>query len=261
MTLNPDNIQTLDDNDCDGDKGLARFCTTTVDVTYETDCETSTTIYKKSTYNSKKSKMVKVKDGKTTDTWATCSSYPRSVTKTCCNNVYQTPAAPEKVYTTVDPSDNDSYNDECEPSSNDMFYEGPIAFQYPDGQIQLYNKGLVDEDDGQLRYVCHNSQAVMMSIIDGIMYDEQGRIGSIVSNSQLQFDGPPPQAGTKYALGWSITNNFFLALGDQTVFYECPQDDQYKVYGDKLYDSCTEVMIKVAGVLHDCYVEQDEECT
>ncbi|GME78525.1 unnamed protein product [Ambrosiozyma monospora] len=54
MTLNPDNIQTLDDNDCDGDKGLARFCTTTVDVTYETDCETSTTIYKKSTYNSKK---------------------------------------------------------------------------------------------------------------------------------------------------------------------------------------------------------------
>lgn len=61
-----------------------------------------------------------------------------------------------------------------------------------------------------------------MKLINGVLFDRQGRIGSIVANRQFQFDGPPAQAGAIYTSGWSVCpDEGIIALGDQKVFYQC----------------------------------------
>jgi len=68
---------------------------------------------------------------------------------------------------------------------------------------------------------CILPRTLQMSVQNGIMVDHLGRIGSIVSNRQLQFDGPPAQAGAIYTGGWSLCPENLIALGPQKQFYAC----------------------------------------
>lgn len=98
-----------------------------------------------------------------------------------------------------------------------------------------------------------------MSLTDGELRDSKGRVGAIVANRQFQFDGPPPQAGTIYAAGWSFVpadvaglgekqsdtkeGGFKLALGDQTTFYKCLSGDFYNLYDESIGAQCSAIEI------------------
>ncbi|ODV87449.1 hypothetical protein CANARDRAFT_26844 [[Candida] arabinofermentans NRRL YB-2248] len=90
-----------------------------------------------------------------------------------------------------------------------------------------------------------------VTLTDGILYDASGRVGSIVSNYQFQFDGPPPQSGYIYAAGWSIDEDGYLALGDSTEFFECLSGDFYNLYYDSVGDQCSPVEILMVELV-DC---------
>ncbi|ODV86849.1 hypothetical protein CANARDRAFT_27229 [[Candida] arabinofermentans NRRL YB-2248] len=126
------------------------------------------------------------------------------------------------------------------------------ATEYTDGQVEVLaeEESSVDDDDGTGVYVgCYEDDTLAITFSDGIMYDASGRVGAIVSNHQLQFDGPPPQSGSLYAAGWNIDDEGYLNLGDQDVFWQCAQDDYFKLYDDQLYDTCSQVMIKMVDLI------------
>ncbi|GME70174.1 unnamed protein product [Ambrosiozyma monospora] len=104
--------------------------------------------------------------------------------------------------------------------------------------------GSVFDDDGSLTGNCVDPN---FTFSNGVISDEYGHVGFIASNGQFMFAGPPPQDGTLYGAGWSITDDYFLALVDQTTFYACKADDDgnYDIFYNKIYDSCIQVMAKL----------------
>ncbi|CAB4256060.1 similar to Saccharomyces cerevisiae YJL158C CIS3 Mannose-containing glycoprotein constituent of the cell wall [Maudiozyma barnettii] len=98
---------------------------------------------------------------------------------------------------------------------------------------------------------CKNSGTLALSLKEGVLTDNKGRVGSIVSNRQFQFDGPPPQAGAIYAAGWAITEEGNLALGDQDVFYQCLSGDFYNLYDESIADQCSPIHLEVVELV-DC---------
>jgi hypothetical protein len=60
-----------------------------------------------------------------------------------------------------------------------------------------------------------------MTLRNGVLFDKEGKIGSIVANRQFQFDGPPAQAGAIYTGGWSVCDDNLLALGPSKNFFKC----------------------------------------
>lgn len=62
---------------------------------------------------------------------------------------------------------------------------------------------------------------LQMRVTNGVLTDQVGRIGAVVSNRQIQFDGPPAQSGSIYTGGWSVCDDGTLALGPQKFFFAC----------------------------------------
>ncbi|KAG0666829.1 cik1 suppressing- protein [Maudiozyma exigua] len=98
---------------------------------------------------------------------------------------------------------------------------------------------------------CKNSGTLSLTLKDGVLTDAKGRIGSIVSSRQFQFDGPPPQAGAIYANGWSITEEGNLALGDSDIFYQCLSGDFYNLYDEHIAEQCSPIHLEVVSLV-DC---------
>ena len=96
---------------------------------------------------------------------------------------------------------------------------------------------------------CKNSGTLALTLKDGVLTDEKGRIGSIVSNRQFQFDGPPPQAGAIYAAGWSITEDGNLALGDSDIFYQCLSGNFYNLYDEHIAEQCSPIHLEVVSLV------------
>ncbi|CCK69359.1 Cis3p KNAG_0C02480 [Huiozyma naganishii CBS 8797] len=97
---------------------------------------------------------------------------------------------------------------------------------------------------------CTNSGTLQLTLKDGLLTDAKGRIGSIVSNRQFQFDGPTPQAGALYAAGWGITGEGNLALGDQDVFYQCLSGNFYNLYDQKIAEQCSPIHLEIVGLVN-----------
>ena len=134
--------------------------------------------------------------------------------------------------------------------------------QITDGQIQAATKaagsamsspsGMASTSGNPVNSVsCKGAGTLAMSIKGGILTDAKGRIGSIVSNRQFQFDGPPPQAGAIYAGGWSITPQGNLALGDKDVFYQCQSGNFYNLYDESIAHQCSPVHLQAVDLI-DC---------
>ena len=126
-----------------------------------------------------------------------------------------------------------------------------VASQVSDGQVQATgsssSSSSANSDSNSIfGETCIASDALTISLEDGELRDSKGRVGAIVANRQFQFDGPPPQAGTIYAAGWSfvpasyvgegekssdtIDSGYKLALGNQTTFFKCLSGDFYNLY-------------------------------
>ncbi|CAB4254619.1 similar to Saccharomyces cerevisiae YKL163W PIR3 O-glycosylated covalently-bound cell wall protein required for cell wall stability [Maudiozyma barnettii] len=138
----------------------------------------------------------------------------------------------------------------------------PVVSQIHDGQVQIATK-VVHADQGAPtgsiygssnpvhNIACKSTGTLAMTIKNGILTDAKGRIGSIVSNRQFQFDGPPPQAGAIYAGGWSITPEGNLALGSQDVFYQCLSGNFYNLYDQSIASQCGPVHLQAVDLI-DC---------
>ncbi|CAI4941500.1 AVN_HP_G0149520.mRNA.1.CDS.1 [Saccharomyces cerevisiae] len=124
------------------------------------------------------------------------------------------------------------------------------ASQVSDGQVQATAE-VKDANDPVDVVSCNNNSTLSMSLSKGILTDRKGRIGSIVANRQFQFDGPPPQAGAIYAVGWSITPEGNLAIGDQDTFYQCLSGDFYNLYDKHIGSQCHEVYLQAIDLI-DC---------
>ncbi|OLN87078.1 Cell wall mannoprotein CIS3 [Colletotrichum chlorophyti] len=94
------------------------------------------------------------------------------------------------------------------------------------------------------RAACNNPGALDLTLKDGVLLDSKGRTGSIVSNFQFQFDGPP-QSGVIYTGGFSVCANGSLALGDSTVFYRCASGSFWNLYDRHWAEQCSPIHLSV----------------
>ena len=108
-----------------------------------------------------------------------------------------------------------------------------------------FNIELVNVTTGASKRSMEKRDLLTIKLAGGVLTDALGRIGSIVSNGQFQFDGPPPQAGAEYTSGWSVCPNNTLTLGAQTVFYECLTSNYYNIYDKSIGGQCGPVFIQV----------------
>ncbi|QFZ30231.1 putative cell wall mannoprotein [Clavispora lusitaniae] len=120
------------------------------------------------------------------------------------------------------------------------------AAQISDGQVQA---SATASPDGVIPEACLTSDSLVMELKKSVLTDGHGRIGAIVANRQFQFDGPPPQAGSIYAAGWSITDDGLLALGDSDVFYQCKSGDFYNLYDENVAKQCEAVHLSVIDLV------------
>ncbi|ODV84544.1 hypothetical protein CANARDRAFT_29079 [[Candida] arabinofermentans NRRL YB-2248] len=95
---------------------------------------------------------------------------------------------------------------------------------------------------------CLTDTSLALTLNGSILLDSAGRVGSIVSNRQFQFDGPPPQAGAIYAAGWSVVDGK-LALGNQTEFYQCLSGNFYNLYDSMIAVHCEAVKLNVVDLV------------
>lgn len=126
------------------------------------------------------------------------------------------------------------------------------ASQIGDGQVQLPTgeaQAPAGDDDEGVPQACLTDASLSMSLNGSVLTDSKGRIGAIVANRQFQFDGPPPQAGSIYAAGWSITTDGNLALGDQDTFFQCLSGDFYNLYDKNVAAQCSAVHLSVIDLV------------
>ncbi|CAK7897598.1 cell wall mannoprotein Pir3p [[Candida] anglica] len=126
-----------------------------------------------------------------------------------------------------------------------------VASQITDGQIQKPSgaPSTEDPDSHGAGIACLTPNSLTMTLKDGMLTDSHGRVGAIVANRQFQFDGPPPQAGSIYAAGWSVTSDGLLALGDKTIFYQCLSGDFYNLYDENVAAQCSAVHLSVIDLV------------
>lgn len=99
---------------------------------------------------------------------------------------------------------------------------------------------------------CQTNTTLSVTLQDGVLRDATGKIGSIVSSHQFQFNGPWPAEGTIFAKGWSITPENTLALGDNDIFYECLSGDgYYDLYNEFIGTQCIPIQLEVVTLV-DC---------
>lgn len=124
--------------------------------------------------------------------------------------------------------------------------------QISDGQLQASASASAEsDDDSDIPVACLTTDSLTMTLTKTVLKDGKGRIGAIVANRQFQFDGPPPQAGSIFAAGWSITDDGLLALGNSAVFYQCKSGDFYNLYDENVAAQCEAVHLSVIDLV-DC---------
>ncbi|CCH59546.1 hypothetical protein TBLA_0B07280 [Henningerozyma blattae CBS 6284] len=143
----------------------------------------------------------------------------------------------------------------------------PAVSQISDGQVQATKTGTskptttnaaqkaaatesTSPNDPVRAVACNSPGTLDIALKNGVLTDSKGRIGSIVSNRQFQFDGPPPQSGAIYAAGWSITPQGNLALGSQDVFYQCLSGTFYNLYDESIGKQCQPVYLQAIDLVN-----------
>ncbi|ORY87019.1 hypothetical protein BCR37DRAFT_390737 [Protomyces lactucae-debilis] len=143
---------------------------------------------------------------------------------------------------------------------------GRPVTQIGDGQIQAPKSGMVTAvrppaaaaTNGKYAVLsgaaqaCGSSDPLQITLVNGVLRDNQNRIGYIAANSQFQFDGPP-QTGAIYTAGWSVCANNTLALGGSTEFYRCLSGSFYNLYYRNVLNAAQCERIAIEAVqLNNC---------
>lgn len=90
-----------------------------------------------------------------------------------------------------------------------------------DGSYQLEVTYMSAVEAGSKYPDLTTQHAVFITLKDGVLVDQDGRVGVIVSNHRFQFDGPP-QSETIYTAGWSVCGSgLSLFLGGNSTFQSC----------------------------------------
>jgi len=122
-----------------------------------------------------------------------------------------------------------------------------FATTYPSSfQITAVNSTvLAAKRDIAKRAACPTAEgSLVITLTDGKLTDQNGRIGYIASNYQFQFDAPP-QAGAIYTDGFSVGSNSSLALGSSAIFYQCLSGEFYNLYDRHWAAQCKPILIDV----------------
>ncbi|KAL7918569.1 hypothetical protein ACQKWADRAFT_236436 [Trichoderma austrokoningii] len=91
---------------------------------------------------------------------------------------------------------------------------------------------------------CGNSEALLLTLQDGILKDAKDRTGYIASNNQFQFDDPP-QVNAIYTKNFSACENDTLALRGSTTFYQCRSGNFYNLYDRNWAPQCEPIEILI----------------
>ncbi|OBT42107.1 hypothetical protein VE00_06514 [Pseudogymnoascus sp. WSF 3629] len=94
------------------------------------------------------------------------------------------------------------------------------------------------------RAQCGSSGSLVATLKDGILTDAQGRIGSIVSNHQFQFDPAPGQVNAITTSGFSVCNNK-LGLRGSTNFFQCRSGNFFNLYDESIAPQCEPITIDI----------------
>ncbi|KAL5354686.1 hypothetical protein ACLOAV_000775 [Pseudogymnoascus australis] len=94
------------------------------------------------------------------------------------------------------------------------------------------------------RAQCASDGKLVATLKDGTLTDAKGRIGSIVSNHQFQFDPPPGQVNALATSGFSICSNK-LALRGSTNFFRCRSGDFFNLYDESIAPQCEPITIDI----------------
>ncbi|OBT62631.1 hypothetical protein VE03_07532 [Pseudogymnoascus sp. 23342-1-I1] len=94
------------------------------------------------------------------------------------------------------------------------------------------------------RAQCGSDGSLVATLKDGVLTDAQGRIGSIVSNHQFQFDPPPGQINALATSGFSICSNK-LAIRGSTNFFQCRSGNFFNLYDESIAPQCQPITIDI----------------
>ncbi|KAL8947970.1 MAG: hypothetical protein Q9222_005799 [Ikaeria aurantiellina] len=112
------------------------------------------------------------------------------------------------------------------------------------GTFVIQPKNITDSpsqyDKRQIRTICGSTPIVTLT--DGVLKDQDDRTGEVVANSQFQFDNPL-QEGAIFTDGFSICQNGTLAVGGDTIFFQCLSGTFYNLYKESQGKQCNEVYI------------------
>ncbi|KAM0454855.1 hypothetical protein ACHAPV_008228 [Trichoderma viride] len=112
-----------------------------------------------------------------------------------------------------------------------------------DGKFEVsINK--LGKRDIEKRSSCGGSDALLLTLHNGILKDAKDRTGYIASNYQFQFD-EPPQVDAIYTRSFSACENGTLALRSSTTFYQCRSGDFYNLYDRNWAPQCEPIELRI----------------
>ena len=86
----------------------------------------------------------------------------------------------------------------------------------------------------------------MVSLKNGILIDERGYQGEVVSNTQFQFDPVDKlQPGRIYDSGFCVNGNKTLSIGGSAIFYYCISGNLSNLYTNDIGSVCSEVFLDI----------------
>lgn len=90
------------------------------------------------------------------------------------------------------------------------------------------------------------AKPLTLKLKDGVLTDQDGRIGSIVANHQFQFDNPV-QEDAIYTSGFAVCDDNLLAIGGNKTFYKCASGEFSNLYDEPLGEHCQAIAFTVSS--------------
>jgi hypothetical protein len=97
-----------------------------------------------------------------------------------------------------------------------------------------------------------SNETLIARLDNSVLTDVRMRVGAIVANNQLQFDGPPAQIDSIFTTGWTVCGNDSIVLSGSAFFYRCLSGNFYKIYNKAITPQCQQITLKVTPVLSSC---------
>ncbi|GMG21333.1 unnamed protein product [Ambrosiozyma monospora] len=139
-------------------------------------------------------------------------------------------------------------------TDSDASATGSDFVDIPQNAVIAYVDGSVDEDTGDLDTVCTSNPTISIASNNTLSLST-GELGYFNQDGLFVFDSAPSADDVMYSGGWSVSGDYYLLLGDQSVFLVCltdDVDDGYVIFVDtddnEDDDGCVEAMLKLQSV-------------